>query len=181
MALFNDRGIGRVTTAEIADAARMREGNLHYHFPRKELLIEALFDLFETAALGVAECPLAEGLPGDPYQRYQRSWFELVWRYRCFYRDGTEMLAIAPGLAGRVRTLRSDTQSLARTMFERAIAADLMSIDAADLTRLLDNVWIVSSHWMSYRILGTSVLAEADLDWGFAQVRALYEPYLTTR
>jgi AcrR family transcriptional regulator len=178
LALFNERGVGRVTTAEIAEAARMREGNLHYHFPRKEMLIEALFDQFQAAALRVAEHPLDDGLKGDPYQRYQRTWFELMWEYRCFYRDGTEMLELAPRLVDRVRDLRIETQARARTIFERAITAGLMKIDRDGLTRLLDNVWIVSSHWMSYRILGTSELAEADLEWGFAQVRALYEPYL---
>ena len=43
LALFNDRGLGRVTTAEIAAACGIREGNLQYHFPRKSGLVEALF------------------------------------------------------------------------------------------------------------------------------------------
>ncbi len=77
-----------------------------------------------------------------------------------------------------MRSLRQRTQDLARGVFEAAIAAGRLSIDPQSLTRVLDNAWIVSSHWMSFRVHGAADLDEADLEWGFAQVRALFEPYL---
>ena len=46
------------------------------------------------------------------------------------------------------------------------------------LGRLIDNAWIVSSHWMNHRLQGGTTLTEADLDWGFAQLRDLFAPYL---
>ncbi|MEH3063022.1 MAG: TetR family transcriptional regulator [Methylobacterium radiotolerans] len=98
LALFNVRGLGHVTTAEIAAAAGIREGNLQYHFPRKRGLVEALFAAFETEAVAVAG-----RMPDDPAApeallAYQRAWFDLIWRYRCVYRDGIAMVEIAPAL-----------------------------------------------------------------------------------
>lgn len=170
--------MGRVTTAEIAAASAMREGNLHYHFPRKSLLVEALFAGFSAEAEEVAG-----RMPGDLAEpngllAYQRAWFDLMWRYRCVYRDGIAMVEIAPSLRSEVRALRQRTQTLARVVFEAAVAAGRIRIDPATLTRVLDNAWIVSSHWMSFRLQGGADLDETDLEWGFDQVRALFLPYL---
>jgi len=178
LALFNARGIGHVTTAEIAAASRMREGNLQYHFPRKSHLVEAVFAAFAAEAEAVAGCLPGDFAAPDALIAYQRSWFDLIWRYRCMYRDGIAMVEIAPGLRAEVRGLRQRTQDLARGVFEGAIAAGRLSIDPPTLTRVLDNAWIVSSHWMSFRVHGAADLDQVDLDWGFAQVRALFEPYL---
>ncbi|MGU3536617.1 TetR/AcrR family transcriptional regulator [Methylobacterium sp. A54F] len=181
LALFNARGLARVTTAEIAAAADMREGNLQYHFPRKGRLVEALFELFEAEAEAVAA-----QRPGHPPDAaallaYQRAWFELMWAWRCFYRDGAAMVELAPDLRGRVRGLRVRTRALARGHLEAAVAAGHMRIGPEALARLLDNAWIVSSHWMSYRRDGPADISQADLDWGFAQVSALFAPYLTEK
>ena len=182
LALFNARGIGRVTTADIAAAAGIREGNLHYHFARKGLLIEDLFARFETEAITIAGHELADPKALSAYLAYQRTWFELMWAYRCFYRDGAEMLDLAPDLRDRIQGLRRKTQTLARNVFEKAISSGLMRIDSEPLTRLLDNLWIVSSYWMNYRALDVALsgrdLAETDLEWGFAQIQNLVAPYL---
>lgn len=178
LALFNTRGLGRVTTAEIAAAAGIREGNLQYHFPRKSNLVEAMFASFEVEAIAVAG-----RLPADPAAllAYQRAWFDLIWRYRCVYRDGIAMVEIAPVLRPRIHVLRAETQALARGVFEAAVRAGRLRIGPEALGRLIDNAWIVSSHWMSHRLQGGAALTEADRDWGFAQVRDLFAPYLVAR
>jgi AcrR family transcriptional regulator len=178
LALFNARGLGRVTTAEIAAATGIREGNLQYHFPRKSGLVEAMFAGFEAEAVAVAGRMPADPAAPEPLLAYQRAWFDLIWRYRCVYRDGIAMVEIAPALRPRVHALRARTQALARGVFEAGIRAGRLRIDPDALGRLIDNAWIVSSHWMSHRLQGGTAMTEADLDWGFAQVRDLFTPYL---
>lgn len=178
LALFNARGLGHVTTAEIAAAAGIREGNLQYHFPRKRGLVEALFAAFETEAVAVAGRMPADPAAPEALLAYQRAWFDLMWRYRCVYRDGIAMVEIAPALRARVHALRAETQALARAVFEAAVRAGRLRVSPDALGRLIDNAWIVSSHWMSHRLQGGTALTEADRDWGFAQVRDLFAPYL---
>jgi len=180
LALFNGRGLGRVTTAEIAAASGIREGNLQYHFPRKSGLVEALFSAFEAEAEAVAGRMPADPAAPEALLTYQRGWFDLIWRYRCIYRDGIAMVEIAPALRPRVHALRARTQALARGVFEAAVRAGRLQIEPDALGRLIDNAWIVSSHWMSHRLQGGTALSQADLDWGFAQVRDLFAPYLVT-
>jgi AcrR family transcriptional regulator len=178
LALFNARGLGRVTTAEIAAATGIREGNLQYHFPRKSGLVEAMVAGFEAEAVAVAGRMPADPAEPEALLAYQRAWFDLIWRYRCVYRDGIAMVEIAPALRPRVHALRARTQELARGVFESAARAGRLRIGPEALGRLIDNAWIVSSHWMSHRPQGGTALTEADLDWGFAQVRDLFTPYL---
>jgi AcrR family transcriptional regulator len=178
LALFNARGLGRVTTAEIAAASGIREGNLQYHFPRKSGLVEALFSAFEVEAEMVAGRMPADPAAPEALLAYQRGWFDLIWRYRCIYRDGIAMVEIAPALRPRVHALRARTQALARGVFEAAVRAGRLRIAPDALGRLIDNAWIVSSHWMSHRLQGSTELTPADLDWGFAQVSDLFAPYL---
>jgi AcrR family transcriptional regulator len=178
LVLFNARGLGRVTTAEIAAATGIREGNLQYHFPRKSRLVEAMFAGFEAEAVAVAGQMPADPAAPQALLAYQRAWFDLIWRYRCVYRDGIAMVEIAPALRPRVHALRARTQELARGVFEAAARAGRLRIGPDALGRLIDNAWIVSSHWMSHRPQGGTALTEADLDWGFAQVRDLFTPYL---
>ena len=47
-ALFMEKGYNGVSMRDIAEAAGIRVGNLTYHFPRKELLVEALFEARES-------------------------------------------------------------------------------------------------------------------------------------
>src|SRR6266700_1658029 len=56
--LFNERGLSNVTTADIANAVGINEGNLYYHFQRKEQLIENLFNEFEANLRQVAAAHL---------------------------------------------------------------------------------------------------------------------------
>lgn len=154
LALFNARGLGRVTTAEIAAAAGIREGNLQYHFPRKSGLVEAVFAAFEAEALAVAGRMPADPAAPEALLGYQRAWFDLIWRYRCIYRDGIAMVDIAPALRPRIHALRAETQALARGVFEAAVRAGRLRIAPEALGRLIDNAWIVSSHWMNHRLQG---------------------------
>lgn len=100
--LFNDRGPDRVTTAEIALAVDINEGNLYYHFRTKELLVLALFARFEADAMTlVATVDGADEGAAATYAGFLRQWFSLVWSYRFLFRDIVGLVALAPALVER--------------------------------------------------------------------------------
>lgn len=192
LALFNQQGAAHVTTAEIAAAANMREGNLHYHFRKKEHLIEALFARFQAEELHTAEQTITNPADAGAYMQYSQGWFELMWNFRAFYRDATTLFTQAPQL----RPLFAATQIRARAAVTRvltlAVEHHLMRATPEQIERLVTNVWIVSSYWMDFhaaniaankaanKIAGNTAkpIARSDLAWGFAQIAALYEPYM---
>src|SRR4051812_21203846 len=90
--LFNRFGEPNVSTTLIAAELGISPGNLYYHYPAKDALINSLFDHYENA-LGVL-LPAA----GD-VRDVEDAWFslhtlfELIWQYRFLYRDLNDLLS----------------------------------------------------------------------------------------
>jgi AcrR family transcriptional regulator len=183
LALFNQRGSAKVTTAEIAEAAGIAEGNLHYHFRKKADLVIALYDAFEAEVLRVATRDFGGNGPLEAYAEYQRDWFRLMWTHQWFYRDTVALFAMAPDLRPRVRAVTLRARQFVRSVFGQMAEDGLLRATPEQVERLLTNIWIVSTHWIGYLRLTTDrdELRQEDLEWGYAQVLALYAPFLTRK
>ena len=85
--LFNERGAGSVTNAELAAGAGMRVGNLWYHFRTKEDIIAALRAMLEQRLQETVLSARSESADGAFLPAYIE-YFQLIWEFRFLYRDG---------------------------------------------------------------------------------------------
>src|SRR6478672_2968291 len=92
LALFNRFGEPNVSTTLISAELNISPGNLYYHYPAKDELINSLFDRYEKSLdelLGAAE----------NVRHIEDAWlffhmlFELIWQYRFLYRDLNDLLS----------------------------------------------------------------------------------------
>ena len=90
--LFNRFGEPNVSTTLISAELNISPGNLYYHYPAKDELINSLFDRYEKA--------LDELLAAaDGVRNIEDAWlffhmlFELIWQYRFLYRDLNDLLS----------------------------------------------------------------------------------------
>jgi len=182
LVLFNDRGPDLVTTAKIARAVRINEGNLYYHFKTKAAILEALFHRLEAdAALFMKDATVsASGEPGV-YSQFMRRWFSIVWDYRHMFRDLPRMIAIAPSLLEPARSLSLGMRVVVEAALRQMSDAHRISVPDLEVPQLLANVWIVSTYWPIYLTLqeGVEDLGPEHLDWGLKQVASLFKPYLS--
>lgn len=84
--LFNEQGYGAVSTAALATACGMAEGNLWYHFKTRRALLDALSERFAEAI----EARLALEPGSDPVGGYARLLEAVMAEFRGFrflYRD----------------------------------------------------------------------------------------------
>ncbi len=84
--LFNTDGVESVTTRHIAKSIGMSQGNLHYHYPTKNVVVKALFEQFLT------EVQNAERFKDNNFAKEQvigsmKDNFEIMFRYRFFFKD----------------------------------------------------------------------------------------------
>jgi AcrR family transcriptional regulator len=179
--LFNERGPDRVTTAQIAEAAGVNEGNLYYYFKTKQALILAIFGQFEVAVDRLLEETRSGGADPAPYAAFLSAWFKIVWAYRFIYRDFVSLLATAPELRRRIRSTSERMRTPIVNLIGHTRAAGLMNISNEELETLLPNVWIVSTYWVVYLDVqeGVRTLRKAHLAWGLGQVASLFRPFLT--
>ncbi len=175
--LFNERGAAEVTTAEIATAVGISEGNLHYHFRRKEQIVTALFEQFETALdrAGIAGEHL--GRRPQAYRAYLAGWFNAMWEWRLFY--AASIYRLAPDLRPRLKKLTDTGQTQVRRTLGRLADEGVLSAAPDDLDRLVVNAWIVASYWIDYLLTrqGVETITREHLRWGYAQVEVLFTPY----
>ncbi|NTF45454.1 TetR/AcrR family transcriptional regulator [Rhizobium rhizogenes] len=182
LSLFNQKGPESVTTAEIAKAVHINQGNLYYHFRTKESLVLALFARFESDALTVVtEAHAVQGADSKAYAGFLRRWFSLVWTYRFLFRDIPGLLATAPALREPILAVSAGMRLSVDIIFQRMESSGLISVAADDRKQLLTNMWIVSTYWAVYLGLqeGVHDLGPQHVHWGLSQVASLLRPYLS--
>ena len=182
LVLFNERGPDHVTTAEIARAVEINEGNLYYHFRTKEALFLALFARFEADALAiVGKIDGADEGAAATYAGFLRLWFSLVWDYRFLFRDLVGLISSAPALVEPVRTISAAMRLAVGDIVARMEKAGLAVIPEEERPAVLTNLWIVSTYWAAYLNLqeGITEFGSQQLDWGLEQISSLFRPYLS--
>lgn len=182
LVLFNERGPDHVTTAEIARAVEINEGNLYYHFRTKEALFLALFARFEADALAiVGKIDGADEAAAATYAGFLRLWFSLVWDHRFLFRDLVGLISSAPALVEPVRTISAAMRLAVGDIVARMEKAGLAVIPEEERSAVLTNLWIVSTYWAAYLNLqeGITEFGSQQLDWGLEQISSLFRPYLS--
>ncbi len=84
--LFNTDGVENVTTRHIAKFIDISQGNLHYHYPTKNMVIQALFDQF------LSEVQDAERFKNNGFEKEEvigsmKDNFKIMFKYRFFFKD----------------------------------------------------------------------------------------------
>jgi AcrR family transcriptional regulator len=90
--LFNEHGVPRTTINDIADEIDISPGNLHYHFRKKEDIVDALTAEFQADARKVLHPPESDNVALDDFWWFLHRLLELKHAYGFMLTD-TEVLA----------------------------------------------------------------------------------------
>ena len=85
--LFNEHGEPKTTTNQTADELDISPGNLHYHFRRKEQVVDALLDEFQADARRVLQAPRDVDITIDDFWVFLHLLLESTAAYRFLFRD----------------------------------------------------------------------------------------------
>ncbi len=147
--LFNRFGVPNVSTTMIAADLGISPGNLYYHYPAKEELINGLFTRYEGA--------LNELLPASQGVRdvedawfFMHSLFELVWQYRFLYRDLNDLLSNNRMLETHFKTVLHNKSRAMRQLLNGLSSSGAVRIDAREVEGTANNMVIVVTYWLSF-------------------------------
>lgn len=182
--LFNEFGEPNITTTVIADEMHISPGNLYYHFRNKDDIVNSIFAEFEAEIGRILTVPDGRRSNIDDVWLYLHLMFELIWRYRFFYRDLNDLLS-------RNRTLETHFKAILAHKIKVAtqLCLDLrseQSLEAGDreIDAMATNMVVVATYWLSYEYVRnprnyTEQQAMADaLARGCYQVLSQIGPYL---
>ena len=89
--LFNRFGEPNVSTTLISAELRISPGNLYYHFPSKDELVNTLFDQYEGRLYELLAAS-DDVVDVEDAWFFLHSLFELIWAFRFLYRDLNHLL-----------------------------------------------------------------------------------------
>jgi AcrR family transcriptional regulator len=149
LALFNRFGEPNVSTTLISAELNISPGNLYYHYPAKDELINSLFDRFETALNELLNA--SDGVRDvEDAWFFMHSLFELIWQYRFLYRDLNDLLSKNRRLETHVQTmLRNKTRSI-RAMLDAMSRSGAIRIDAREAEPTATSMVVVLTYWLSF-------------------------------
>lgn len=84
--LFNKSGVPEITTRHIAASINISQGNLHYHYPNKDVLLLTLYDEFISKSLEL-EQHNSSSMPIEDMIGSIKDNFQLMYDYRFLFID----------------------------------------------------------------------------------------------
>jgi AcrR family transcriptional regulator len=147
--LFNRFGEPNVSTNLISAELGISPGNLYYHYPAKDEIINALLAEFEQA--------LAVLLPAAPDVRdvedawlFFHMWFELIWRHRFLYRDLNDLLSKNRHLEQRFQAILGQKTEAIEALLASLQAGGALEAPAPTRAPLATAMVVVLTYWLSF-------------------------------
>lgn len=150
--LFNRFGEPNVSTTAISAELGISPGNLYYHYPAKDALINTLFDQYEEALNGLLQA-------SDSVHNVEDAWFflhtlfELIWEYRFLYRDLNDLLSKNRRLETHFQAVLHGKEKAVHTMLEGMQQAQALlpgPETRAALPTTATSMVVVLTYWLSY-------------------------------
>ncbi len=147
--LFNRFGEPNVSTTLISSELNISPGNLYYHYPAKEELINSLFDRYEKS---LTELLNAAGGVRDVEDAwfFLHTLFELIWQYRFLYRDLNDLLSRNRRLETEFQTVLKNKARAVRTLLDGMSRSGAVAIDSRQVEATATSMVVVLTYWLSY-------------------------------
>jgi AcrR family transcriptional regulator len=180
LSLFNDYGEPGITATAIADAVGISAGNLHYHFPSKTKIVEAIFASFRTDMESVLRVPELRPAGVEDVWLFLHLIFETIWKYRFLYRDLNELLSGHRVVEVQFKRILARKTEVAVTILEQMCAVGELRATPMEMRTLAVNMTVIATYWLSYEFVrDPRAPAESHaLARGVFHVMSLAAPYL---
>ena len=181
--LFNRFGEPNVSTTLISAELGISPGNLYYHYPAKDELINSLFAAFERALNDLLSA-------ADNVRNVEDAWlffhmlFELIWQYRFLYRDLNDLLSKNRRLETHFQFVLKNKSRAVTQVLDGMTRNSHMRIDRRVAEPVASSMVVVLTYWLSYEYVRDPrralepESAAAALSRGAYHVLSLLMPYL---
>ena len=181
--LFNRFGEPNVSTTLISAELNISPGNLYYHYPAKDELINSLFDRYEKALNDLLQA-------ADSVRNIEDAWlffhmlFELIWQYRFLYRDLNDLLSKNRRLETHFQFVLKNKSRAVQQVLSALSVGSTMRADRRQAEAAANAMVVVLTYWLSYEYVRDPRKAlepenaAAALARGAYHVLCLLMPYL---
>ena len=171
--LFNRFGGPNVSTTLISAELNISPGNLYYHYPAKDTLINTLVDRYEKALAGLLGA-------ADDVRHIEDAWlflhllFEVIWQYRFLYRDLNDLLSKNRRLETHFQAALEDKTRAVRALLAGLGRGNAMRIDAREADATATAMVVVLTYWLSFEYVRDPRRALEPATAGVSMLRGAY-------
>jgi AcrR family transcriptional regulator len=183
LALFNRFGEPNVSTTLISAELNISPGNLYYHYPAKDELINSLFDAYEKKLNELLAA--AQGV-----RHIEDAWlffhmlFELTWDYRFLYRDLNDLLSKNRRLETHFQQVLKNKTRAVQTVLSALSHGSGVPLPVEQGQAVANAMVVVLTYWLSFEYVQNPrhalepEHAQSALARGAWHVLSLLTPYL---
>ena len=180
--LFNENGTAAISMNALAEACGISAGNLQYHYRNKEALIREILEVMFKDFDAIYE-PVAAPFTLETLRQIMRVNFELIWKYRFFYREFAALLRNDKALVKRFRAIQehriSDQEKLIRGLAGAGAVRSDLSPD--ELRNVILIGWVIGNTWLPFvESMGQKIDAAA-MEQAVNIMVQHYKPYLENK
>ena len=136
-------------TTLISAELNISPGNLYYHYPAKDELINSLFDRYEQALNELLHA-------ADNVRNVEDAWlffhmlFELIWQYRFLYRDLNDLLSKNRRLETHFQFVLKNKARAVQAVLDGLARGSAMRIERREAEPVATAMVVVLTYWLSY-------------------------------
>jgi AcrR family transcriptional regulator len=147
--LFNRFGEPNVSTTLISAELGISPGNLYYHYPAKDELVNSLFDRYERALRELLRA-------ADDVRNVEDAWlffhmlFELIWQHRFLYRDLNDLLSKNRHLETQFQGVLQNKSRAVQELLGGLHRGGALRMDGRDAEPVATAMVVLTTYWLSY-------------------------------
>ena len=183
LGLFNRFGEPNVAATMVAADLGISPGNLYYHYPGKEDIVNHLFGQYLNDLQALL--PASQDVKDlEDAWFFMHSLFELVWRYRFLYRDLNDLLSKYRQLEQQVKQVLANKHASFLTLLKGMTDQGLLTQNATERDSSATQMLVMLTWWLSYEYVRDprhaleDANAQGGVSRGAQQVLGLLLPYL---
>jgi AcrR family transcriptional regulator len=177
--IFNQQGENNVSSVEIALELDISPGNLYYHFKGKEVIVAALFELYQDQMNRILSAPLNQSLTIEEFFYFLYLIIEKNHLFRFLYRNPTDLTEKYPSVAKRFVKLIAAQERCVAKLLEQFVAQKTIAVSSVQCGQMVEVIGLVFSQAANYYALkGQDINDESYLYKSLGAILFALLPYI---
>lgn len=151
--IFNQQGENNVSSVEIAMELDISPGNLYYHFKGKEVIVAALFDLYQEQLRIILDAPSNQSeasLSIEDFFYYLYLIIEKNHLFRFLYRNPSDLTDKYPSVAKGFGKLMAAQERCVTELLAQFVIQDTITASAGQCNQMVEIIGLVFSQAGNY-------------------------------
>ena len=177
--LFNQHGEANVSSVDIAVELDISPGNLYYHFKGKEVIVAALFDLYQSQVDNVLAASTHKNLSVEEFFYFLYLVLEKGQLFQFFFHNPADLLDKYPSIAKPFRNQTLALEKCIGRLLRHFVDSGSLSASDPQVNQISDLIGLVFTQAANYySIKGQSVDDETHLYKSLATILFAVLPYI---